>query len=86
MEAPGPQNQQGQQRQFTRQPKRLREVVIGLPHALGPKMPGTARLPGHEYRRRPPPTHPDSRFYGTTELPNTVEKVSGAVQDKLKME
>jgi len=34
----------------------------------------------------PPPTHPDSRFYGTTELPNTVEKVSGAVQDKLKRE
>ncbi|WP_285114996.1 manganese catalase family protein [Leifsonia sp. fls2-241-R2A-40a] len=34
----------------------------------------------------PPPTHPDSRFYGTTELPNTVEKVAGAVQDKLHKE
>jgi Mn-containing catalase len=34
----------------------------------------------------PPPTHPDSRFYGTTELPNTVEKAAGAVQDKLKKE
>ena len=34
----------------------------------------------------PPPTHPDSRFYGTTELPNTVEKVAGAVQDKLNKE
>ncbi|RUR03551.1 manganese catalase family protein [Labedella endophytica] len=34
----------------------------------------------------PPPTHPDSRFYGTTELPNTVEKLAGAAQDKLKKE
>ncbi|MFP3466986.1 manganese catalase family protein [Leifsonia sp. SIMBA_070] len=34
----------------------------------------------------PPPTHPDSRFYGTTELPNTVEKVAGTVQDKLNKE
>lgn len=34
----------------------------------------------------PPPTHPDSRFYGTTELPNVVEKAAGSVQDKLKKE
>jgi Mn-containing catalase len=34
----------------------------------------------------PPPTHPDARFYGTTELPNTVEKMAGAVQDKLHKE
>jgi len=34
----------------------------------------------------PPPTHPDSRFYGTTELPNLVEKAAGAVQDGLKKE
>jgi Mn-containing catalase len=34
----------------------------------------------------PPPTHPDSRFYGTTELPNTVEKAAGVVQDKLGKE
>ncbi|MGJ9372591.1 manganese catalase family protein [Nesterenkonia sp. CF4.4] len=34
----------------------------------------------------PPPTHPDSRFYGTTEVPNIVEKTAGAVQDKLKKE
>lgn len=34
----------------------------------------------------PPPTHPDSRYYGTTELPNTVEKIAGSVQDKLKKE
>ncbi|GAA1527496.1 Mn-containing catalase [Microbacterium ginsengiterrae] len=34
----------------------------------------------------PPPTHPDSRFYGTTELPNVVEKVAGAAQDALRKE
>ena len=34
----------------------------------------------------PPPTHPDVRFYGTTEVPNTVEKAAGAAQDKLKKE
>jgi manganese catalase len=34
----------------------------------------------------PPPTHPDSRFYGTTNLPNTVEKVAGLAQDKLGIE
>jgi Mn-containing catalase len=34
----------------------------------------------------PPPTHPDSRFYGTTELPNMMEKAAGTIQDKLKKE
>ncbi len=34
----------------------------------------------------PPPTHPDSRFYGTTELPNIMEKAAGAVQDAMKKE
>ncbi len=34
----------------------------------------------------PPPTHPDSRFYGTTELPNLAEKAAGRVQDKLHKE
>jgi Mn-containing catalase len=34
----------------------------------------------------PPPTHPDSRFFGTTELPNLMEKAAGAVQDKLHKE
>jgi Mn-containing catalase len=34
----------------------------------------------------PPPTKPDSRFYGTTGVPNIVEKAAGAVQDKLKKE
>jgi hypothetical protein len=26
---------------------------------------------------------PNSRFYGTTELPNTLEKAAGTIQDKL---
>jgi len=34
----------------------------------------------------PPPTHPDARFYGTTEVPNVIEKVAGVVQDKLRKE
>lgn len=34
----------------------------------------------------PAPTHPDSRICGTTELPNTVEKAAGTVQDKLHKE
>lgn len=34
----------------------------------------------------PPPTHPDSRFYGTTELPNVVEKLAGRAQDALNKE
>ena len=29
----------------------------------------------------PPPTQPDSRFYGTTPKPNIVEKTAGAVKD-----
>ncbi|MFN3866004.1 MAG: manganese catalase family protein [Demequina sp.] len=34
----------------------------------------------------PPPTRPDPRYYGTTDLPNAVEKVKGAAKDKLKKE
>ena len=34
----------------------------------------------------PPPTRPDARFYGTTDVPNPVEKAAGSVQDKLKKE
>ncbi|WZH35363.1 MAG: manganese catalase family protein [Microbacterium enclense] len=34
----------------------------------------------------PPPTHPDVRFYGTIELPNTVEKLAGRAQDALHKE
>lgn len=34
----------------------------------------------------PPPTHPDSRFYGTTELPNLMEKAAGTIQDAFNKE
>ena len=34
----------------------------------------------------PAPTRPDSRFFGTTDMPNIVEKAAGVVQDKLKKE
>jgi len=34
----------------------------------------------------PPPTHPDARFYGTTELPNVMEKAAGAIQDAMTKE
>ncbi|MCM3660050.1 manganese catalase family protein [Georgenia satyanarayanai] len=34
----------------------------------------------------PPPTRPDARIYGTTDVPNRVEKIAGAVQDKLHRE
>ncbi len=34
----------------------------------------------------PPPTHPDSRLFGTTELPNTVEKLASKAQDLLNRE
>lgn len=34
----------------------------------------------------PPPTRVDARYYGTTDLPNVVEKAAGAVQDKLHKE
>ena len=30
-----------------------------------------------------PTTTPDQRLYGTTELPNTLEKVKGAVKDAM---
>lgn len=43
--------------------------------------PGTAKT-----SPMPPPTRPDSRYYGTTDLPNAVEKIAGAVQDKLHRE
>jgi Mn-containing catalase len=34
----------------------------------------------------PPPTRPDARMYGTSDVPNPVEKVAGTVQDKLNKE
>ena len=34
----------------------------------------------------PDVTRPDARYYGTTDIPNVVEKVAGTVQDKLNRE
>lgn len=60
------------------------------PWAAGPTPDGHGQFTYHEgpttTAPMPPPTHPDSRLYGTTELPNLVEKVAGAAQDKLKRE
>jgi Mn-containing catalase len=58
--------------------------------AKGPTPDGRGEFSYHEgpttTAPMPPPTHPDSRFYGTTELPNTVEKLAGSAQDKLHRE
>ena len=58
--------------------------------ASGPTPDGNGEFSYHEgpttSAPMPPVTHPDSRFYGTTELPNTVEKLAGTVQDKLNRE
>lgn len=60
------------------------------PWASGPTPDGNGEFSYHEgpttSAPMPSPTHPDARIYGTTELPNTVEKAAGAVQDKLKRE
>ncbi|MEU7812673.1 manganese catalase family protein [Pseudonocardia sp. NPDC049154] len=58
--------------------------------AKGPTPDGNGEFTYHEGPTSsvpmPPPTHPDSRFYGTTELPNTMEKAAGLAQDKLNKE
>jgi Mn-containing catalase len=58
--------------------------------ASGPSPDGKGEFTYHEgpttSAPMPPATHPDSRFYGTTEIPNTVEKIAGTVQDKLNRE
>jgi Mn-containing catalase len=55
--------------------------------ARGPSIDGKGEFSYHDgpttSAPMPPPTHPDSRLYGTTELPNVVEKVAGRVQDAL---
>ncbi|WP_221180657.1 hypothetical protein [Curtobacterium sp. PhB115] len=60
------------------------------PWASGPSFDGKGEYSYHDGPTSSvpmaPPTHPDSRFSGTTELPNTVEKTAGAVQDKLNKE
>jgi Mn-containing catalase len=58
--------------------------------AKGPSVDGKGEFTYHDgpttTAPMPPPTHPDSRYYGTTELPNTMEKVAGLAQDKLNRE
>jgi Mn-containing catalase len=58
--------------------------------ASGPSVDGNGEFTYHEgpttSAPMPPPTRVDARYYGTTDLPNTVEKVAGAVQDKLGRE
>jgi Mn-containing catalase len=58
--------------------------------AKGPSPDGNGEFTYHDgpttTAPMPPPTHPDSRFYGTTELPNTMEKVAGRAQDALNRE
>ncbi|WP_019819585.1 manganese catalase family protein [Saccharomonospora saliphila] len=60
------------------------------PWASGPAPDGNGEFSYHEgpttSAPMPPPTHPDARFYGTTELPDTMEKVAGATQDRLRKE
>lgn len=58
--------------------------------ASGPTPDGKGEFTYHEgpttSAPMPPVTHPDARFYGTTEIPNTVEKMAGTMQDKLNRE
>jgi Mn-containing catalase len=58
--------------------------------ASGPSPDGKGQFTYHDgpttSAPMPPPTHPDARLYGTTELPNMVEKVAGRAQDALNRE
>lgn len=60
------------------------------PWASGPTPDGNGEFSYHDgpttSAPMPPPTRPDARFYGTTAVPDAVEKVAGAVQDKLRKE
>jgi len=58
--------------------------------ASGPTMDGNGTFSYHDgpttTAEMPPPTHPDSRLFGTTELPNTMERMASKVQDVLHKE
>ena len=58
--------------------------------ASGPTPDGNGEFSYHEgpttSAPMPPPTRPDSRLFGTTDVPNTVEKMASAVQDKMHRE
>ncbi|MCC3295704.1 manganese catalase family protein [Arthrobacter sp. zg-Y411] len=58
--------------------------------ASGPTPDGKGEFSYHEGPTTTAPmpdvTRPDARYYGTTDVPNVVEKVAGTVQDKLHRE
>lgn len=58
--------------------------------ASGPAPDGTGEFSYHDgpttQAEMPAPTHPDARLYGTTDVPNPVEKVAGAAQDAMHKE
>jgi Mn-containing catalase len=58
--------------------------------ASGPSVDGNGEFSYHDgpttTAPMPPPTRPDSRLYGTTDLPNVMEKAAGLAQDKLHKE
>ncbi|MGW9627960.1 manganese catalase family protein [Microbacterium sp. NPDC055521] len=58
--------------------------------ASGPAPDGKGEFSYHEgpttRAPMPPHTRPDARLYGTTDMPNIVEKVAGAAQDATHME
>ncbi|WP_448071850.1 manganese catalase family protein [Georgenia yuyongxinii] len=58
--------------------------------AKGPTPDGNGEFSYHDGPTTTAPmpdvTRPDARMYGTTEVPNRVEKIAGSVQDKLKKE
>lgn len=66
------------------------EQAADGPWAAGPSPDGKGEFSYHDgpttSAPMPPPTRPDARFYGTTDLPDFVEKAAGAVQDKLRTE
>ncbi|MFD1506818.1 manganese catalase family protein [Georgenia yuyongxinii] len=58
--------------------------------AKGPTPDGNGEFSYHDGPTTTAPmpdvTRPDARMYGTTDVPNRVEKIAGSVQDKLKKE
>jgi Mn-containing catalase len=58
--------------------------------ASGPTPDGAGTFSYHDgpttTAEMPPPTHPDSRLFGTTELPNTMERLATKAQDLLNKE
>ncbi len=58
--------------------------------ASGPSLDGNGEHTYHDgpttSAPMPPPTRPDARIYGTTDVPNVVEKAAGTIQDKLHRE